>query len=89
MKLSTRSWGLIGICSILLILLVTVYFAWPKSNNDTDNQKDDVKITGEHNDVKTVQDKQFSLIHIENSIKQTGDHLISMHKTVTTTKMMT
>ena len=80
---------MIVVPSILLILLVAVYFAWPKPNNDTDNLKDDVKITGEHNNVKTVQDKQFSLMHIENSIKQTGDQLISIRETASNTRMMT
>ena len=58
MELSRRSWGVIGGASIVILLLVTAYFAWPKTNKDTDNVKDDVKAAGEHNNIKTVQDKQ-------------------------------
>ena len=87
MELSRRSWGLVGGASVVILLLVTAYFAWPKSNKDTDNVKDDVRLEGDHNDIKTEQDKQYALIHIENRIKaETGSHLIKIREAATTTR---
>ena len=51
--------------------------------------KDDFKVAGDHNDIKTVQDKQYALIHIENRIKQTGDHLINIKETASNTRLLT
>ena len=72
------------------MLLVTAYFAWPRTNKDNDNVMEDMKLEGDNNDIKTEQDKEYALIHIENRIKaETGSHLTNIRESATTTRWLT
>ena len=72
MKLSKRTVVILGISSIGIILIVAAWLAWPSSSED--DIKENLDITGDNNKVKTIQTKDFSLVHIEGLRAETGAH---------------
>ena len=90
MELSRRTIVLLGGGSIGLVLLVTAWFAWPRGNQQNDDVTEDLTVAGNSNEIKTVQTKDFSLIHIENRLPaERGAHLTNIRETATKDRWLT
>ena len=64
-----------------MVFLVAAWFAWPRGNQQDDDVTEDLTKAGGENEIKTIQTKNFSFVHIEGLRAETGAHLTNIRET--------
>ena len=77
MELTRKAVVILGLLSIGAILVLLALLLWPSSE---ENIKETLNINGDNNEVKTIQKKDFSLIHIEGLGAETCSHITNIRE---------